>query len=423
MNKDVTESALGEVDYGFTSSQEMKLILLLGSIQFINILDFMMVMPMGPDFSTALAIDPAHLAWIGGSYTAAAACSGLAGSFILDRFDRKSALSLCLAGLAFATVLGGFATSFPTLLAARVVAGLFGGPTSSLTFAMAVDAVPVARRGRAMGALMSAYSIASVFGVPAGLELARLGGWRMPFFAVGAAGFLVLALIMRGLPQMRAHIARAKLDKMGEATRSLFSRRNVLLSFGSVMVAMCSGFMLIPNLATYFQFNLGLPRDKLGSLYLFGGLISFSLMILSGRMIDKFNAVVVGGVATVVLLLVSFFGFVIFPTPVPVYLLFIGFMAAMGSRSVASTSVASRVPAAHERARFVSFMSVFQNAASAIGAFLSASMLRVGSDGRLLGMDHVALTSMACSACVMVFMVPLERNLDRESPRVKKVGT
>jgi len=36
--------------------------------------------------------------------------------------------------------------------------------------------------------VMGAFSIASILGVPAGLELARRGGWRLPFIAVGVLG-------------------------------------------------------------------------------------------------------------------------------------------------------------------------------------------------------------------------------------------
>lgn len=400
-------------DYGFSAKQETKIIFLLGAVQFINVLDFMMVMPMGPDFAISLGILPSHLGWIGGSYTAAAAISGMLSSFFLDRFDRKTALVYSLAGLAIATVIGGFAVSFNTLLLARILAGLFGGPVATLTFAMTADAVPVERRGRAMGALMSAFSIASVFGVPAGLELARIGGWKLPFFGVGGLAFLILGLSLVALPSMRAHIPRALKDHPWKATCSILSRGNVWLAYGNISVAMIAGFMLIPNLATYFQFNMGFPREKLGSLYLFGGLFSFSFMLISGRLIDRFNAVWVGSFSTLLLLLVTFFGFVLTPSPLPIYVIFVGFMSAMGIRGVASTALASRVPAAHERARFVSFMSVCQHAASAVGAFFSASALTVGVGGSLVGMSHVGKVSMAFSMLIMFFMVPLEIRLNR----------
>ena len=150
--------------------RERAVVLLVAAVQFVNILDFVMVMPMGPDFAAALGIPASKLGLIGGSYTAAAAISGLACSFFLDRFDRRPALGVAMLGLVAGTAMGGLATGMPSLLAARIVAGLFGGPATSLSFSIIADVVPAQRRGTAMGIVMGAFSIASVLGVPAGLE-------------------------------------------------------------------------------------------------------------------------------------------------------------------------------------------------------------------------------------------------------------
>jgi len=56
---------------------ERKIVLLLAAVQFINILDFIMVMPLGPDFAASLGIPLSRLGLVGGAYTAAAAVAGL----------------------------------------------------------------------------------------------------------------------------------------------------------------------------------------------------------------------------------------------------------------------------------------------------------------------------------------------------------
>ena len=116
--------------------RELAIVLLVAAVQFVNILDFVMVMPMGPDFASALHIPASRLGLIGGSYTAAAAVAGLAGSLFLDRFDRRPALGLAMLGLVIGTALGGLATDLATLMIARMVAGAFGGPATSLSFSI-----------------------------------------------------------------------------------------------------------------------------------------------------------------------------------------------------------------------------------------------------------------------------------------------
>src|SRR5262245_17811908 len=102
---------------------ERKLLFLLAAIQFINVMDFVMVMPFGPDFAAMLGIPSNRLGLVAGIYTAAAALAGLIGTLFLDKFDRRSALFVAILGLVAGTAAGGFATGLGTMLAARAVAG------------------------------------------------------------------------------------------------------------------------------------------------------------------------------------------------------------------------------------------------------------------------------------------------------------
>src|SRR5262245_3110584 len=122
------------------------MVFLAGAILFVNILDFMMVMPMGPDFAKGLAIPTSHLGWLGGTSPAAAALAGIAGALFLDRFDRRKALAVALGGLVLGTASGALASGFGSLLAARIAAGAFGGPAASLALSVVADVVPPQRR-------------------------------------------------------------------------------------------------------------------------------------------------------------------------------------------------------------------------------------------------------------------------------------
>ena len=130
---------------------EAMILAIVGAVQFINILDFMIVMPLGPDFAVALDIPKHEIPSIGAAYTAAGGIAGLLGSQYLDRFDRRKALVICLVGLFAGTWSATFATGLSSLMVARVVAGMFGGPASSLAMSIVADVVPPERRGRAMG--------------------------------------------------------------------------------------------------------------------------------------------------------------------------------------------------------------------------------------------------------------------------------
>lgn len=396
---------------------ERKLILLIGAVQFINVLDFVMVMPLGPDFAKALSIPAHHLGWVGGSYTAAAAVSGLIGALFLDRYDRRRVLAIALAGLVAGTVAGGFARDLPTLLAARVIAGAFGGPATAIALAILSDGIPPERRGRAMGAVMGAFSVASVLGIPAGLELARLGSWRAPFFTVGALGAIVAATVVALLPPQTAHLAGER--RAPTPFRQVLGSPVVLLALACTAVAVIANFAIIPNISAYLQFNLGYPRARLGLLYLAGGLVSFGTMRLAGWMSDRYGSLVVASGGSVLFIGVLAFGFIHPIAAIPVVVIFVGFMVSGGFRFVPLQALTSRVPAPSERGRFMSAVSAVQHFASAAGAILGAQFLGELPSGALIGMDDLAWFAVGTSIAfpILIFLVErLVRARERAQP-------
>lgn len=398
---------------------ERAIVFLVGAVQFVNILDFMMVMPMGPDFAAALHIPVSRLGLIGGSYTAAACVTGLAGSLVLDRFDRRSALAVAMFGLVVGTLLGGAATGLATLLIARVIAGAFGGPATSIALSIVTDAVPAERRGKAMGAVMGAFSIASVLGVPAGLKLARVGGWRAPFFAVGGMGLVIASLAVWLLPRMRAHLDARRGDAAKAATfAEMFRRPVVLLSYSMTITATMGMFALIPNISGHLQRNLGYPRAEIETLYLIGGVVSFGVLRLAGRLVDRFGSTTVATFGTLSTIAVLWAGFVREVPPVPVLLVFVGFMGASGFRNVAYNTLTSRVPRAAERARFMSIQSAAGHAASACGAVLSSQVLYESPSGRLENVPSLAWFSIAMVSVLPLLMAAVERRVVAEAPAV-----
>jgi predicted MFS family arabinose efflux permease len=388
---------------------ERTIVLLIGAVQFVNILDFVMVMPLGPDLAAGLGVDPAHIGLIGGAYTAAAALSGFAGSFFLDRFDRRKALGVAMTGLVIGTAAGGFATGLKSLMAARILAGLFGGPATSLALSVIADVIPPERRGKAMGAVMGAFSVAQVLGVPAGLYLASHGGWYMPFFVVAGIGVLVAGGALSLLPPMTSHLHSARGPQPSLA--SLFSRPAILLSYAMTATTMMAGFIIIPNIANFVCFNLGLPRDDLKICYAVGGASTVLMLRIAGTFVDRYGSFRVGTVGSVFLAAVVYVGFVAIQPPAGVWLVsavFVAFMTAMSFRNVSYNTLASKVPEPTERARFNSIQSMVQHLASAFGAVLSSMLLHTRPDQSLEGMTRVAYTSIAFSLALPLILRKVE---------------
>lgn len=388
---------------------ERWVVLLVGAIQFVNILDFMIVMPLGPDFATHLGIPTSQIGIIGGSYTAAAAVAGILGSVFLDRFDRRTALSVAMLGLVAGTALGGCATGITSMIVARVVAGCFGGPATSLAMAVIADCVPVERRGKALGAVMGAFAFASVIGVPVGLELSQRFGWRSTFFAVAALGLLLSFAALWIMPPMRAHLNRVP-SAAGQKPLGLINSLTglSLLNFAIIMLGV---FAVVPNLSAFVQHNLGFPRDRIGLLYMVGGIASFVTMRITGALVDRVGAARLVFAGTGLFGFALIFGFIHPVTWLPVMFVFTLFMLSGSVRMVPMQTLSTRVPRPEQRARFMSAQSSVQHFASALGAMGSAAFLTADPDGSLQGMDRVAYFALGLACLVPFGAALLERRL------------
>ena len=390
---------------------ERALIWIVGTIQFINIIDFMMVMPLGPDFAHALGIANSNIGVLGASYSAAAAISALLVVGWLDRYDRRTVVTIAMLGLAAGTAAGALATDMNSLLAARILAGAFGGPATSIAMTMIIDRVAVERRGRALGAVAGAFSAASILGVPAALELAHLGDWRTPFIVVSALGATIALAARYLLPPIHGHVLAAQQRPTWEFL-TLFTRSTPLLAYSATGMAMLAGFLIIPNISAFVQFNLDYPREHLGLLYLAGGGASFFTMRAAGHYVDKYGSVPVAWVGTVLLLLCLLFGFVWRGWPLPVLAIYVLFMVAMSTRNIASTALISHVPQNYERAGFMSVNSAVQNFAAALGAGVSALLLSAAPNGALIGMSGVGILAMLCATAVPLLLRKIQRRVD-----------
>lgn len=413
---------------------ERTILFLVAAVQFINICDFMILAPLGPQLARSIAIPESSLPDVTAAYTFAAGLSGVVGSLVLDRFDRRKALAVCMLGLVLGTAAGGLATNLSTLLMARMLAGSFGGPATSLSLAIVADVVPEERRGKAMGAVMGAFAAASVIGVPLGLALSERGGWRTPLYALSGGGALLTVCVIALLPPLRAHLMRDGMPSTAPKARQIFPvemlrRAPVIASYAMTATASIGMFALVPNISTYVQNNLGLPTSDLKYMYLTGGVVSFFTTRITGRFLDRFGTLAIGTLGTALQVTVILVGFAN-PDWLPwktyflpsMYGLFMSFMLANGVRNVAYSTLTTRVPRPYERARFMSLQSSVQHLSSAAGASLSARILSVNAAHALMGFPTISYISIGFALVLPFLMAVVERRVMAARGEVLTVG-
>jgi predicted MFS family arabinose efflux permease len=378
--------------------RELALLLTLAAVQFTHIVDFMIVMPLGPQFMRLFGISAQQFGLLVSAYTFAAAASGFAAAFVIDRFDHRRALLFLYGGFVVATALCGLAPTYPLLVAARVVAGAFGGVVGGLVLAIVADLVPFARRATATSIVATAFSFAAVAGVPAGLWLAAHFTWRTPFLALAALSVGVAFLAARMLPPLATHLAHSARRRPLAQLRAIFGVPNHLRAFAFTLALMFAGFTVIPFIAPYNVANVGLAEAELPLMYLAGGLATLVTSPLIGRLADRLGKkrvfAVVGVLSTIPILVTTHLPAVPLPVVIAASVLFFVLVTGRFGPGMALVT-GSAAPAL--RGSFMSFNASLQQLGSGLAALTAGLMIGRGPGGALEGYGAVGWLAAGCT--------------------------
>ncbi|HKB02750.1 MAG TPA: MFS transporter [Gemmataceae bacterium] len=392
------------------SRAEWGLLLLLAAVQFTNILDFVIIMPLAPLAKRDFGINSTQFGHVVAAYGFASFAGSILAANFLDRFGRKTALLTLYLGFTISTLLCGLAPTYETLVGARALAGLFGGVVGSAVYAIVGDVFADYRRGTATGVIMSSFAVASIVGVPIGLMLAEAFGTGAPFIALAGAAAVVWVGNFFVLPSLREHLAHghppASLVRLAlEPNHQLAFAFSVSLVFGS--------FTIVPFLADSLVANAGQKVENLKYVYVVAGLATLVSMNVIGRWADHagkllvFRIMATAAIATALLLTNL--------PPVPLWVAIAGstaFMVATSGRMVPAQAMLTGAAAPAVRGGFLSLNAAVQSAAMGLASLIAGLLINQDpATGRLNGYPVVGLLA-AGSALVSLLLGGFLRRAD-----------
>ncbi len=396
--------------------RELPLLLTLAAVQFTHIVDFMIMMPLGPQFMRLFAIGPQQFGFMVSAYTFAAAASGFVAAFWIDRYDRKRALLALYAAFIVATALCGIAPDYPLLLAARIVAGAFGGVLGGLVFAIVADLVPYGRRAAATAIVAAAFSLAAVAGVPLSLWIAAHFSWRAPFLALAALSVVVGIAAMRLIPPLAAHVTPGPRRHPLAQLRAIFGVANHRHAFAFMIVLTCSVFSVVPFVAAYNVANVGVSEADIAVIYFAGGATSLVTAQVIGRLADRYGKrrlfVILALISIVPILVVTHLPRL--PLHWVVFYSVLFFVFVPGRFGPATALVTGSVEP-RLRGSFMSFNASIQQLASGVASLAAGLIIGRAPDGALTHYGIVGWLSVACTlACL--WLVRRVRVVDGGAP-------
>jgi predicted MFS family arabinose efflux permease len=413
MDKTTTPAAPVRIEF---SRYQKVLIGILGFLQFTVILDFMIISPLGAIVMPTLHISPQQFGLAVSSYAFSAGVSGFLAAGFADRFDRKRLLLFFYFGFMLGTLLCALATTYPLLLAARIVTGLFGGVIGSVVFAITTDLFPLEMRGRVMGVISTAFAASQVLGLPAGLYLTSHWDWHAPFLAIVAVGVPAGVIIMLFMRPVVGHLAFKKEQPLTHLINTITEPR-YRLAFILVMLLPTGGYMLMPFGTAYIVNNVGLTFTVLPLIYLVTGVSAIFVGPLVGKASDsvgKFPMFCFGSVVTLIMVpLWTNIGHVPLATVIVINVIL---FAGIFSRMIPSQALISAIPEPAKRGAFNAISASLQQFAGGVSAAVAGWLIVQRPNGSLAHFDRLGYVVMAISLVSIALMYRVHKQVPEAIP-------
>jgi predicted MFS family arabinose efflux permease len=397
---------------------EKLLLFILAAIQFTNIVDFMIMMPMGDILKKSLQIGPGAYGWLVSSYGLAAGVTSFLGVFYLDNLDRKKALLGAYLGFMLGTLSSAIVPTtdnvdlnYYLFIGTRVFTGITGGLLGGLVMSIIADVIPLERRGRAMATITIAFSLASIVGMPLSLGLVDAfdQNWHVPFYVVSGLSLPIWILAFKGIPAMNAHMQNRtevynRLDTL-KATISNVGQRNALLF--TVMLVL-GQFTVISFLTPYNINNVGLAQNDVKYIYLVGGISTVISGFFIGKFVDKYGRFRVFTIFAFLSMIPIFIATNLGEVPLWLVLVNAGFFfMVISGRMIPANTIISAVVNPKYRAGFMSLNSSAQSLASGSSAAIAGMIISQADEHSPL--EHYNIVGYVAIGATLISLLILRR--------------
>jgi len=230
-----------------------------------------------------------------------------------DMFGKARLMVVCLVLLGFANILGAMTTSYPLLLATRVLAGIGAGGVFPVTLSLTADLVGPLKRQVAISRVLAGSMTGNLFGATASGVIGDFFGWRGVLAVLGLLAIVASVAVSIGFKNAKLAKPPGKVDLgvLRHGYRAIFANPNTLICYSAVFIEGCCILGLFPYVAS-FLFERGVTSLSIAGLVLacfaFGGLFYTGTISRMLPWIGVNGMMISGGIVMAVQLAIVAFG-------------------------------------------------------------------------------------------------------------------
>jgi predicted MFS family arabinose efflux permease len=357
----------------FSKKRGVLLIAILASLQFIFAIDYILILPLGPQIMSDLSIGTAEYGLLIAVYTVSAAIMGFLSSFFIDTYPRKHILIIALITFMIGNVFFLLSDTFTGIVLSRILTGAFGGVLSSLVMIYIGDLFPLSKLGRNTSAIMISNAMAAIVGIPAALFIAETYTWRIPFAGMLFVNGLVLILCVVFMPAISAPIKKKGRKQLWHFVNNPKFIWPILFMS---MLTFAGGATILPYLSTFVMTNLRFTHTDVSFIFFCGGLAALLVNLFIGFLIDRYGRqntfLLINFISIIPVILLTLSPF---DNRIIILLVTTFFFGMSTARNVSGLAYLNSLMPHENRGRYVTINNSIQLMASSVATVLSGWLL------------------------------------------------
>lgn len=233
-----------------------------------------------PLISAGMGVSVAAAGSLFGAYALGLAIGGPLLTLATLRRSRRHVLVGALSLFAVLVMAPAVVPHFGWFVATRLAAGALQGLFLAAAFTTAVAVVPPARAGRAMAVVIAGFSISTVLGLPLGVLVGSVIGWRGALVVVGGLAIVATVLLVAVVPAVPGSSLSGRSSLRGALTPSVLAMLLLSLTLFAAPGAVMSYVMPL------LQHVTGLSGSQVSAVLAAYGVANLAGSFLGGRLAD-----------------------------------------------------------------------------------------------------------------------------------------
>ena len=254
---------------------------LMASVTFVGILSELVPSGIMPLMTKGLGIQETQVGFLVGVYALASAVFAIPLISVTLWVNRKTLLLVLLTGFTVSNIVVGLVSSYPLIVAMRIVGGMCAGIMWPMIAAYGTALVPEEMHGKAITIIMSGNTFCVSLGLPLMTLIGTATSWRASFVALGVFGAVIALLAIKYLPSVKG-------EKLTQSNSPF-----AMLRIPSVLLVLLLTFLsVMAHYGTYTYITLLVEtiafRGGISIALLIFGIGSVVSVVLSAKIIDEY---------------------------------------------------------------------------------------------------------------------------------------